>query len=104
MKYLSIIEKYYWGDLNENEVESFNESLRNNPELRAEFERYGQLVRSLERFGNHNLSDHDDDLNNTELDQEIIKDIDKYSGKEPLSPEELDLLEKIKEVKSGKKQ
>lgn len=102
MKYLSIIEKFFWCNLDENEVETFNRNLKNNPKFKEEFDKYKYLVEYLKRFGENDSTEHSNPLNDIEIDEDIYDTINKYSSNKPLTEEELDLLNKIKQIKSNR--
>lgn len=101
MKYLLIIEKFFWGNLDKNELETFHRNLKNNSEFKKEFDKYKYLVEYLSRFGENNSKIRDNKLNDLEIDEDIYDTINKYSKERPLTEEELDLLDKIKQISSN---
>lgn len=98
MKYTNIIERYFFGELYNEELISFENELSKNDELKKEFVLYKSIFDSLEEIP---LTGDIDQAasQNFEPDQEIVSLIEKYSSHNSFSEDELDLIKKIRDKK-----
>jgi tetratricopeptide (TPR) repeat protein len=95
VRYLSIIENYFLGNLKDEDLEKFKQELRNNLELGKEFETYKRaldFVLSQEK----GLIDDINRLKDFEFDPGVLEDIEKYGTKEIYGKEELQLTSLLK--------
>ena len=100
MKYTKLIEKYLLGELVGDDLTSFLNQLKTNPDLNHEYYQYHRILEFVSRNElviNNIVSK----LSDFEFDPEIATDIKTHKTDEPLTDDEKDLSEKIKEARNS---
>jgi tetratricopeptide (TPR) repeat protein len=91
VKYLSIIEDYFLGKLKGEALENFLAALKNDPELKNEFETYKKAFDFTTSQENSLINDIGK-LKDFDFDPDLLSDIKKYSKTSPLDLDERQLL------------
>jgi hypothetical protein len=102
MKYTSLIEKYLLGELENDSLTEFINSLKSDPELQEEFNNYQNILKFI-NDNELNIEKIIKNLTEFELNLSIIEDLRKYRTKSPYTDDEKDLSEKILKARQKRK-